>query len=193
MVIRFSRKKNIYPEFSNFHNSTFEYNGITYNSAEAAFHAQKTLDEQKRLEFVNLTPSEAKAKGRLIELRPDWEQVKFGIMCDIQVAKFSQNDDLKLKLLSTGDCYIMEDTTSWHDNVWGACLCNRCTNKRKSYNKLGIAIMHARGKISGKPPVCRFDLNDTELSIDFSDPVIMQWLDTEDGRTVIDSINKKGK
>lgn len=75
--------KGKYRWLSNFYNSPVTYNGITYQNNEAAFQAQKTFDENIRLEFANLSPSEAKRKGRKVKLRSDWEEVKDKIMYEI--------------------------------------------------------------------------------------------------------------
>ncbi len=56
-------------------------------------------------------------------LRKDWESVKETIMYDALYAKFSQNEDAKKVLLSTGDATIIENAP--HDFVWGTfCLTN---------------------------------------------------------------------
>lgn len=51
-------------------------------------------------------------------MRPDWEEVKYDVMYEIVKAKFIQNPDLKEKLLSTGDEYLVEGN-HWGDRTWG--------------------------------------------------------------------------
>ena len=131
---------------SNFYMAPVTYNGLTYTNSEAAFHAQKTLDENIRKEFITLNPSEAKKKGRILKLRSDWERVKFIVMYDIVKAKFSQNEDLKKKLLNTGREHLEEDTTGWHDNCWGNCRCEKCIHI-KGKNKLGKILMRVREEL----------------------------------------------
>jgi len=104
-----------YAFLSNFYECEVTYNGLSYKNSEAAFHAQKTLDETEREKFINLNPSVSKKLGRKIALRDDWEDVKTKIMYEICYAKFSQNPNLKNKLLATGDEYL-EEGTYWHDN-----------------------------------------------------------------------------
>lgn len=66
------------------------------------------------------TPGRAKRMGRMVQLRGDWEQVKFNIMLDIVLAKFHQHKDLSEALLDTGDATLIEGNT-WHDTTWGVC------------------------------------------------------------------------
>lgn len=61
-----------------------------------------------------------KKLGRKIILRPDWEDVKEEIMLDIVRQKFLQNNDLLIKLLNTGNAYLMEGNY-WKDQFWGVC------------------------------------------------------------------------
>ena len=57
-------------------NANISYRGLNYKNNEAAFQAQKVLDNKKRLDFSLLNPSEAKKMGRIVLLRKDWEKIK---------------------------------------------------------------------------------------------------------------------
>ena len=116
---------------SNFYEIPVTYNGLTYQNNEAAFQAQKTLDEKERMSFTRMNPSEAKHAGRRITLRKDWEAVKVGIMHDIVEAKFRQNPSLAAKLIGTGNVYLEEGKAmlflrkstagnTWGDRTWGS-------------------------------------------------------------------------
>lgn len=131
-----------YAFLSNFYECKVIYGGLSYKNSEAAFHAQKTLDLEKRKEFTKLNPSQAKKLGRKLELRKDWEQVKTQVMYEILIAKFAINKDLKEKLLATGDAELVEGTY-WHDNCWGNCYCEKCKNI-KGENRLGRLLMQLR-------------------------------------------------
>ena len=137
-----------YAFLSNFYDCPVEYDGLKYKNSEAAFHAQKTLNKEKRKEFTTLNPSEAKKLGRKLKLRDDWEEVKTDIMYEICLAKFSQNPKLKEKLLATGDTPLIEGTY-WHDNTWGNCYCDKCKGI-DGENRLGQILMRVRYVFASK-------------------------------------------
>ena len=124
---------------SNFHPSAVTYGGITYTNNEAAFQAQKVLCDEEKLAFSVLPPAKAKRLGRSVQLRPDWEQVKDDLMYEIVLAKFSQNPELREKLLATGETPLYEGNT-WNDCYWGVC-------KGQGLNKLGKILMRVRQEL----------------------------------------------
>ena len=95
--------------------------------------------------FAKLNPSEAKRLGRNVQLRPDWETVKYDIMYEVCKAKFEQNDDLREMLLDTGDAYLEEGNT-WNDRCWGTC-------RGVGENHLGKILMRIRDELQ----TSRFD------------------------------------
>jgi ribA/ribD-fused uncharacterized protein len=131
---------------SNFYSKPITYRGITYMNNEAAFQAQKTLNPIEKMAFSKFDPSKAKRQGRRVSLRKDWEEIKDDIMYEICKAKFSQNEDLRDKLLATGNEYLEEGTTGWHDNYWGNCSCEKCKNI-KGKNILGKILMRVREEL----------------------------------------------
>ena len=126
---------------SNFYEAPVTYGGRTYLCNEAAFQAQKCMTEEEKEPFTAMRPSDSKRAGRRVKLRPDWEQVKVGIMEEIVRAKFTQNDDLKAKLLATGDAALEEGNT-WNDTFWGVHLKNG-----KGQNHLGKILMKVREEL----------------------------------------------
>ena len=125
---------------SNFSDSEITYEGVTYKNAEAAFQAMKVVDPKQRKTFSHLPPDRAKAKGRNVRLRHDWEKVKIQIMYEIVKAKFTQNEDLKRKLLATGNAMLIEGNT-WNDTFWGVC-------RGKGKNELGKILVKVRDELS---------------------------------------------
>lgn len=136
---------NEYQFLSNFYSAEVVHEGITYKNSEAAFQAAKTKDFRLRREFSELNPSQAKLKGRHIELRSDWEQVKDNIMYEIVKDKFTRNSNLKSLLLKTNSSILIEGNW-WHDNYWGDCYCEKCQNK-EGKNTLGLILMRVRDEI----------------------------------------------
>lgn len=124
---------------SNFYNCPVTYEQLTYTNNEAAFQAQKCVNDAERIQFMKLSPSEAKRLGRRVSLRRDWEDVKVSIMEEVVRAKFTQNAELADKLLATGDAHLEEGNT-WGDRVWG-------TVNGIGANQLGIILMKIRDEI----------------------------------------------
>lgn len=125
-----------YDFLSNFYETPVTYEGITYRNNEAAFQAAKLTDKEARREFSTLDASSAKKLGRRVSLRADWEEVKNQVMHEICLAKFSQNEQLKTKLLATGNEYLEEGNT-WGDKIWG-------TVNGSGENRLGKILMNVR-------------------------------------------------
>lgn len=131
---------NEYRFLSNFYEVPVQYNGLLFRSSEAAFQAQKCPERAN--EFLNLSPDEAKRMGRKINIRSDWESVKDTVMYEIVLAKFSQNEALKKKLIDTGDAFLAEENW-WGDKYWG-------TVNGVGRNQLGKTLMKVRRELIGK-------------------------------------------
>jgi ribA/ribD-fused uncharacterized protein len=127
---------------SNFFNAPVKYDGIFYLNNEAAFQSAKVLSKEERLEFEILQPNDAKRLGRKVKLRKDWEQVKDQVMYDCVKDKFERNEELKKKLLSTGQTQLIEGNW-WDDTYWGVC-------EGKGQNKLGKILMQVREEFKTK-------------------------------------------
>ena len=59
-------------------------------------------------------------------------------------AKF-QDPELKNLLLETKHRYLVEGTT-WHDNYWGNCSCEKCKSIQGN-NQLGKTLMRVREEL----------------------------------------------
>lgn len=127
-----------YAFLSNFYPCIIVYDGITYQSSEAAFQAQKCIDKSDRYKFCTMEPGAAKRYGKRVDLRTGWDQIKDGIMEEIVDAKFNQNPDLKQKLKDTAGRLLIEGN-NWRDYYWGVC-------GGKGQNHLGIILMTLRDK-----------------------------------------------
>lgn len=124
---------------SNMYPTILYIDGQIYPSAEHAFQAMKSLDKNDRIAMsVCRSPEEAKKAGKIVDLRPDWEDVKVGIMYDVLKAKFS-DPELAQKLQNTEDEELIEGNT-WGDTFWGVC-------KGKGENTLGKLLMRVRKEI----------------------------------------------
>ncbi len=128
-----------YAFLSNMYDAPVLYEGIAYKSSEAAFQAQKALDEAVKKTFAQYSGKQAKFHGKRVDLRGDWESVKERVMYEVVKRKFSQNPDLKEKLLATGSKELIEGNT-WNDRYWGVC-------RGVGQNKLGKILMRVREEL----------------------------------------------
>lgn len=143
-VINSFRGNNLF--LSNFYDTPIRTtDNVCYKCAEAAFQAQKCPAE--KMKFVQLDGKNAKAMGRKVQLRSDWDAVKDGAMYRVLEQKFAPGTQLAEKLMDTSPAYLIEGNT-WHDNYWGACMCDKCkAENKRGLNKLGSLLMDIRSKL----------------------------------------------
>lgn len=121
---------------SNMHPCTVVFEGATYASVEHAYQAAKSLDPKERKAVADLpTPKGAKARGKRVKLRDDWESVKLSVMERCLRSKFADSG-LRAQLIATGDAELVEGNT-WNDRFWGVC-------RGKGQNQLGKILMKLR-------------------------------------------------
>lgn len=125
-----------YRWLSNFHKCTIEYEGIVYPSVENYYQAMKSDDIDIRKKVSNMSAAESKAYGKTIEPK-DWNSKKLEIMRIGLELKFS-HEDLKEKLISTGD-RIIQEGNNWNDLYWGVDIMTK-----EGENNLGKLIMNIR-------------------------------------------------
>lgn len=89
------------------------------------------------------SPQAAKTIGRTIELRDDWEEVKYDAMRVALFAKFRLDRPEGQALLETGDLLLMEGT-DWGDRVWGI---DRRSGEGRNW--LGVLLMARRAELRG--------------------------------------------
>lgn len=121
---------------SNFYESFIELDAVVYRNAEAAYQAMKSNDSLVKVKFINLNGASAKALGKRIELRKDWNDIKLDMMYKIVKNKFMQNSTITELLIDTNDKVIIEGN-NWGDIYWG--ICNGIGE-----NNLGKILMKVR-------------------------------------------------
>lgn len=119
-VINFYSTGDPYGEFSNFAPFPITLQGKRWPTSEHYFQAQKFAEPQHQ-EAIRKTASPMIAarmgRDRKKKLRSDWESVKVSVMREAVLAKFTQHEDLRALLLSTGDAKLVEHTE--RDSYWG--------------------------------------------------------------------------
>lgn len=127
---------------SNFSPCEIFYNGLWFNTTEAAFQAAKC---KNRLDAQRIsaapTPGKAKRLGRKVEMVDDWDIIKVSEMLNILRLKFTRGSEFANALDKTGDVALVEGNT-WHDTYWGVCVCPKCAGN--GTNMLGQILMHIR-------------------------------------------------
>lgn len=112
-----------------------------YQSVEHAYQASKTtnLVERQLFRNSNLTAGQAKKLGRTITIRENWEEKKYKFMKELVEYKFHTNEELKQKLIATGDAELIEGNW-WGDTYWGVC-------NGIGHNHLGNLLMRIRDDV----------------------------------------------
>jgi ribA/ribD-fused uncharacterized protein len=136
---------NFYPRSFSYRSPRFGLHGA--QSGEHAYQAEKaeTLEEFQRILGL-ATPGQTKRAGRSVQMRADWETVKYEVMWNVLWHKFQDSALMRRDLLETGDEILVEGNT-WHDNVWGDCSCGRPACASKGENWLGEQLMLIRKMI----------------------------------------------
>ncbi len=139
MTIYFYSSHDEYSEFSNFSRHGFTLDDKYWPTVEHYFQAKKFPGhpQEERIRSAP-TPSKAKQLGRsrTSPLRADWEKVKDDIMRQAVLAKFRAHDDLKKRLLETGNEKLVENAPM--DYYWG------CGQDGSGKNMLGKILMETR-------------------------------------------------
>jgi len=137
--------KGEYRWLSNYYPCRIDYEGISYPTVEHAYQACKTnsFDEKRRIASFS-RPGDAKRLGRVVDMREDWEDIKYDVMYELLKIKFSQ-PDLRRSLVETGEQHL-EEGNYWHDNYWGNCYCPRC-EQIEGQNNLGKLLMDIRSEL----------------------------------------------
>lgn len=114
---------------------------VLYDSREEFFQSAKatTLLDHNKILAARPDTWRVKARGQRVELRPDWEQVKYRYMLGHIVVEVACYPDLADWLLTTEHRLIAEDSPK--DFIWGI---RDGEGGMGGQNLLGLAWMHAR-------------------------------------------------
>lgn len=126
---------------SNQYHCSIMYDGRLFSSAEAAFQSEKTNDQELKDKFAFLSPLQAIRLGSKIYVRDDWENVMNDVMYGILLAKFRQNIALRLQLLATSPCTLVNGNIA-RDDYWGVILGR--DGYWHGHNMLGQILMKIR-------------------------------------------------
>lgn len=136
----------------------FEIDQVEYCCTEQYMMAQKArlFGDQTVYEKImaSTQPKEIKALGRDVRgfEQKKWDEHKYVIVLNGNVAKFSQNERLRDFLLETGDAVLAE--ASPYDGIWGIRLSadDPLAKEPKCWqgeNLLGFALMETRDILRG--------------------------------------------
>ena len=141
---------------SQWYPSIFTVDGTVYKTAEQYMMAQKALLFHDLAIYDEIIaakhPRQCKALGQ--KVRPFsqtvWDENKFQIVVDGNMAKFSQNPILKSFLLQTGERVLVE--ASPYDKVWGIGMAEdnekvENPSEWNGQNLLGFALMEVRDRL----------------------------------------------
>jgi ribA/ribD-fused uncharacterized protein len=148
--IRFYRaSESPYGVFSNLSKHKVFFENQEFATAEHAYQAGKARKPEVRTWLLN-APSPAlvamAAHGLYTwDIVPDWAQTKFDRMRGVLRAKFSQHEELRKLLLSTGKKRLVESGTVDNavNRLWGEV-------NGKGSNKLGVLLMELREELRGE-------------------------------------------
>ena len=140
--------ENDYYVLSNFSAFRVVFDGVDFDTSEHAYHYQKfgrkTPGHAVAAEYVRSARSAHEAfkiAEQFKEMyRPDWYDVRVGIMKQILIAKANQHEYVMRKLLATGNRELIED--SWRDPFWG------WGPNRDGQNMVGKLWMEIREELS---------------------------------------------
>lgn len=160
-VIGFHNPEEEYGFLSNWYLSDFEVEGICFSSMEQFMMYRKamTFEDQAVASLILETRDVARIKelGRQVSGYDDrtWNGVRQILIYEGLLQKFAQKEDLKEKLLGTGNAVLAECAV--RDRIWGVGLSmkdpNRlCPSKWQGQNLLGYSLMITRERLREENP-----------------------------------------
>lgn len=131
--------------YSQWHKAPMTIGGIEYNSCEQYMMHQKALlfDDEIIADLImqEKNPKEQKKYGRQIRNfdKAIWDKNCLAIVFEGNLAKFSQNPELKAEMLSTGNKIFVE--ASPLDHIWGIGLDENADNIDDPSYWLGLNLL----------------------------------------------------
>lgn len=156
-IFFYSNRDSKFGFMSNFYLSDFVVDGVTYSCMEKFIMKKKQeLFDPHNKELSDKImhcnhPSTIKQYGRMVENYDDtvWTEKRIKVAFDGLFAKFSQNSDLKAKLLATGIKMLYEASKS--DKIWGigftAEEAQHISPRRYGSNILGQQLCNVRAAL----------------------------------------------
>ncbi|HAY22248.1 MAG TPA: DUF1768 domain-containing protein [Desulfobacterales bacterium] len=143
--IRFYRATGQYGFLSNLYPAEIVFEGRKFRSSEDAYQYGKPKSPEVA-EWLVLAPKPhlcaAAAHALFVfDIRPEWNSIKIERMRAVLLAKFTQHESLRLKLLETGDAQLIEASNT--DAFWGI------GKKGNGKNMLGVLLMDIRREFKG--------------------------------------------
>lgn len=133
-------------ELDNFLPCRFECRGVTWTSAEHCFQAAKFPHDPERAELVRSAASGGDAftlaNEKTVACRPDWERVKVEAMYQANLAKFSQNAELRAVLVASKGPITAFGFPFWAK--WNAVLLERIREELRPPAERDGATLKAR-------------------------------------------------
>ncbi len=137
----------------NWYTAPFTIEGKLFHNSEHYFMWKKVMLFEPTQEDKILVATDSKTMkdiGQKIKNYDDaiWSAERYKIMVESLMHKFSQNEDLKKRLLATGTCDLVE--ASPFDKIWGIGITKSqalAGVKGKGQNLLGKALMEVRNKM----------------------------------------------
>lgn len=141
-----------YGVFSNLFRRAIRFEGVEYPTAEHAYQAGKARKDAVR-DWILSAPSPSlvamAAHGLYTwDIAPNWSKTKFARMKGVLMAKYTQHEDLKQLLLSTGNARLVESATVDNavNRLWGEV-------NGLGKNMLGMLLMEVREEIRQLEPL----------------------------------------
>jgi ribA/ribD-fused uncharacterized protein len=133
---------------SNFYESPMEVqfdDASPFLSVPTLEHAFQALKAEK-VEYFDWicsspTPHIAKARGRRVRMRGDWDNLRLLVMKNLLLEKFARGSELGERLVNTGGAVLVEGN-NWGDRFWG-------TVGGSGQNHLGRLLMEVREELTG--------------------------------------------